>query len=86
MAQINVNIRLDEETKNAFDAFCSEIGISMSTAFNIFAKTVVREQRIPFILTTKVPMVEIHSSLEGGYSMCESFLPDEEQSKTASNI
>lgn len=55
MAQTNVNIRMDEATKIAFDKFCEEIGISVSSAFNIFAKTVVREQRIPFELTTEVP-------------------------------
>ncbi|MBQ6539509.1 MAG: type II toxin-antitoxin system RelB/DinJ family antitoxin [Oscillospiraceae bacterium] len=55
MAQTNVNIRMDEETKKAFDKFCNEIGLSVSSAFNIFAKTVVREQRIPFELTTEVP-------------------------------
>ena len=55
MAQTNVNIRMDEATKVAFDKFCNEIGISVSSAFNIFAKTVVREQRIPFELTTEVP-------------------------------
>ena len=55
MAQTNVNIRMDEATKLAFDKFCSEIGLSVSSAFNIFAKTVVREQRIPFELTTETP-------------------------------
>ena len=55
MAQTNVNIRMDESTKLAFDKFCSEIGLSVSSAFNIFAKTVVREQRIPFEITTEVP-------------------------------
>ena len=55
MAQTNVNIRMDEATKIAFDKFCNEIGLSISSAFNIFAKTVVREQRIPFELTTEVP-------------------------------
>lgn len=55
MAQTNVNIRMDEATKKAFDEFCAEIGLSVSAAFNIFAKTVVREQRIPFALTTETP-------------------------------
>ena len=55
MGQTNVKIRMDEATKIAFDKFCQEIGLSVSTAFNIFAKTVVREQRIPFELTTEVP-------------------------------
>ena len=55
MAQTNVNIRMDENTKKAFDAFCSEVGLSVSSVFNMFAKTVVREQRIPFEITTEVP-------------------------------
>lgn len=55
MAQTNVNIRMDESTKKAFDLFCSEIGLSVSSVFNMFAKTVVREQRIPFEITTEVP-------------------------------
>lgn len=48
MAQTNVNIRMDEELKKQFDAFCSEVGMSMTTAFCVFAKTVVRERKIPF--------------------------------------
>ena len=55
MAQTNVNIRMDESTKKAFDAFCSEIGLSVSSVFNMFAKTVVREQRIPFEIRLNVP-------------------------------
>ena len=52
MTQTNINIRIDENLKKKFDTFCSEVGLSMSTAFNIFAKTVVREQRIPFEINT----------------------------------
>ncbi len=58
MAQTNVNIRMDESTKKAFDAFCSEIGLSVSSVFNMFAKTVVREQRIPFEIKAEVPNKE----------------------------
>ena len=64
MAQTNVNIRMDEATKVAFDRFCSEIGLSVSAAFNIFAKTVVREQRIPFELTTETPNDDIRKAIE----------------------
>ena len=63
MAQTSVNIRMDEATKIAFDKFCSEIGLSVSSAFNIFAKTVVREQRIPFELTTEVPNDETRAAM-----------------------
>lgn len=64
MAQTNVNIRMDESTKLAFDKFCNEIGLSVSSAFNIFAKTVVREQRIPFELTTEIPNDETKKAIE----------------------
>lgn len=51
MAQTNVNIRMDEKLKKQFDKFCSEIGMSMTTAICIFAKKVVKEQKIPFEIT-----------------------------------
>lgn len=55
MAQTNVNIRMDENTKREFDLFCNEIGLSVSSVFNMFAKTVVREHRIPFEIKTEMP-------------------------------
>ena len=64
MALTNVNIRMDEATKIAFDRFCTEIGLSVSTAFNIFAKTVVREQRIPFELKMEIPNEETKNAIE----------------------
>lgn len=48
MASLVVNFRLDEETKREMEALCEQMGISMSAAFTIFAKAVVRERRIPF--------------------------------------
>ena len=52
MAQTNINIRIDEDLKNQFEAFCSDIGITMTTAFCVFAKAVVRKQKIPFEIST----------------------------------
>jgi DNA-damage-inducible protein J len=43
-----VTFKMEEKDKADFDRFCSEVGISVSNAFNMFAKTVVRERRIPF--------------------------------------
>ena len=48
MATTLVNVRLDETTKREMSELCAELGMSMSTAFNMFAKTMVRERRIPF--------------------------------------
>jgi DNA-damage-inducible protein J len=51
MAQaVNVNFRLDEDVKKSMEQVCSELGLSMSAAFTIFAKKVSREKRIPFEL------------------------------------
>lgn len=60
----NVNIRMDDATKKQFDAFCSEVGISVSAAFNLFAKRVVKEQRIPFDITTEVPNAKTRAAME----------------------
>lgn len=51
MAQtVNVNFRMDEELKRNMEAVCDEIGLSMTTAFIVYAKKVTREKRIPFEL------------------------------------
>ncbi|MCM1084050.1 MAG: type II toxin-antitoxin system RelB/DinJ family antitoxin [Clostridium sp.] len=49
MAQIS--LRVDDEVKRNAERTLDEIGLSMSTAINIFLKTVVRENRIPFELS-----------------------------------
>ena len=53
MAQaVNVNFRMDEDLKKNMEQTCAEMGITMTAAFTIFAKTVTREKRIPFELST----------------------------------
>lgn len=48
MAQTLVNFRIDEKTKKEMEDICSELGITVSTALNIFIKKMTREKRIPF--------------------------------------
>ena len=48
MAKTKINISIDETLKKQFEAFCSDIGMTMTTAFCVFAKTAVRKQKIPF--------------------------------------
>ena len=50
MSQSAYTIRLDSDLKNRFDTLCEGIGMSASTAFNIFIRTVVRQRRIPFTI------------------------------------
>ena len=48
MAQTLVNVRMDEDVKRNMEETCKDLGITMSTAFNIFARKMCREKRIPF--------------------------------------
>ena len=48
MAQATFSVRMDEKLKRQLDEICLEFGMTTSTAFNIFARTVVRERKIPF--------------------------------------
>lgn len=48
MAQTSINIRMDSDLKAQFSAFCEDVGMSMTTAFCMFAKATVRQQKIPF--------------------------------------
>ena len=48
MSTTAISIRLDSDIKQQFDELCKEFGLSSSTAFNIFARTVVRQKAIPF--------------------------------------
>ena len=45
---VNVNFRMDPDLKRSMEEVCAEMGLSMTTAFTIFAKKVSREHRIPF--------------------------------------
>lgn len=48
MAQSLVNIRIDENVKKKMEKLCNELGITVSAAFNIFARKMIRENGIPF--------------------------------------
>jgi DNA-damage-inducible protein J len=53
MAQAMVNFRMDEELKKRMEKTCADMGMSMTTAFTIFAKKVSAERRIPFEVTAE---------------------------------
>lgn len=52
MAQINV--RIDDDLKANAEKLFDELGLNISTAFNIFLKQSVRQGSIPFEITTRV--------------------------------
>ena len=54
-ATTNISIRMDAELKAQADALCRELGMNLSTAFNIFVRQSLREGRIPFDITLNQP-------------------------------
>lgn len=51
MANINVTIRIDEDLKEEADQLFDDLGMSFTTAINVFVKQSLREGRIPFEIT-----------------------------------
>ena len=64
MANTNVNIRMDADLKMQFEAFCADMGMTMTTAFNVFAKKAVREYRIPFEIGGEIPNAATRKAIE----------------------
>jgi len=52
MAQ--VNIRIDDALKERAEKLFDELGLNMTTAFNIFIRQTLRQGGIPFKITTNV--------------------------------
>ena len=52
MAQIN--IRIDDNLKEQAEILFEELGLNMSTAFNVFIRQSIRQGGIPFEITTQV--------------------------------
>ena len=51
MATTSITIRMDEKLKKQAEILFEDMGLNMTTAFTIFAKAVVRQNKIPFEIT-----------------------------------
>lgn len=54
----NISIRMDSDLKAQADALFGELGMSLSTEFNIFVRQSLREGRIPFDISLNQPKKE----------------------------
>ena len=55
MTTTNINIRMDSDLKEQADALFGELGMNLSTAFNIFVRQSIRDGGIPFEITLNQP-------------------------------
>lgn len=69
MSQISVGIRMDESLKCEFERVCGDMGLTMTAAFTVFAKTVSKLRAIPFFVSTE-PTVSVgaHSAVMRRYA------------------
>lgn len=54
-ATTNISIRMDADLKSAAEELFADLGMNISTAFNIFVRQSLREGRIPFIISQEKP-------------------------------
>ena len=80
MAAVNVTVRIDEETKREFDAFCDNVGMNITTAFNMFIRATLRTRELPFLITDVEPLKQSRASIIARGK--QAFREAQEQAKT----
>ena len=54
-ATTNISIRMDSDLKARADSLFDELGMNLSTAFNIFVRQSLRDGKIPFEISVRQP-------------------------------
>lgn len=65
----NVNVRIDADIKKNAEKVFESLGISASTAINMFYKQVIRTNSIPFKLKADIPNKETLEALKEAEEM-----------------
>ena len=50
-----LSVRVDDRDKSRFETFCRQVGLTTSSAINLFIKASLRENRIPFEIAAPDP-------------------------------
>lgn len=66
MEKTNLNIRTDKEIKEQAEEIFDELGLNMTTAVNMFLRSTIREQGIPFDLKLDAPNEKTAAAIEEG--------------------
>lgn len=66
MSTVNLNIRTDKEIKEKAENIFQELGLNMTTAINMFLRTSIRENGIPFDLKIDSVNDETKLAIEEG--------------------
>ena len=80
MPQTNISIRVDEEVKRNAENLFAQLGLTLSSATNVFFRQAIRTKGIPFIITTIDQKI-----VDGGVLLREALCEAQEQSKRNGN-
>lgn len=56
-----INVQIDSETKKQATSILNELGLSMSTAINLFLKQVIKRDGLPFEVINSKPNYDIYN-------------------------
>ncbi len=73
---VEIRLKIDDDVKKDAEQVCEDIGISMSTAINIYLKRLGKERRIPFEVKADIPNAETIRAMENvknGIGMSKTF-------------
>ena len=63
MATTNISIRMDSDLKAQAEALFAELGMNLSTAFNVFVRQSLRDGGIPFEIKMDQPNKETMAAM-----------------------
>lgn len=91
MSTVNLNIRTDKEIKEKAENIFQELGLNMTTAINMFLRTSIRENGIPFDLKIDSVNDETKLAIEEGRKIAddktiEGYVSIEELKKAHENL
>lgn len=64
MATTNINVRVDSALKQEAEALFNDLGLSMSSAINMFLRSAVMHDGIPFEIRRQIPNAETKAALD----------------------
>ncbi|MCI8993071.1 MAG: type II toxin-antitoxin system RelB/DinJ family antitoxin [Eubacterium sp.] len=67
MPTTNINVRVDSDLKQEAETLFSDLGLNMSAAINMFLRSAINHNGIPFEVKRPMPTVETPTLLDGEF-------------------
>lgn len=77
-----INVQVDSETKKQATTILNDLGLSMSTAINLFLKQIIKRDGLPFEVTNPKPSKQLLQALKEA----EDIMKNPDKYKSYNNI